>query len=70
MLDSIAETKNPETLGNNTTLAPTLTKFKTPSEQLYDNVTYGNWIALGNPSAPFIYTFIDPQCPPWPHCSW
>lgn len=65
-LEGIAETKNPtETLGNNSTLAPTLTKFKTPSEQLYDNVTYGNWIALGNPAAPFIYAFIDPQCP---HC--
>lgn len=66
MLESLAEPKTgPETLGNNSTLAPTLSKFKTPSEQLYDNVTYGNWIALGNPSAPFIYTFIDPQCP---HC--
>jgi thiol:disulfide interchange protein DsbG len=46
-------------------LAPPLSKFKTPSEQLYDDVSYSNWIPLGSPEAPFIYAFIDPQCP---HC--
>jgi thiol:disulfide interchange protein DsbG len=38
-------------------------KFKTPSEQLYSDVEDANWLALGKPGAPFIYTFIDPQCP-------
>ncbi len=42
-----------------------LSELKTPSEQLFDNVTESNWIALGKPDAPVIYTFIDPQCP---HC--
>lgn len=46
-------------------LAPPLSKFKTPAEQLYDDVTYSNWIPLGSRDAPFIYAFIDPQCP---HC--
>lgn len=41
------------------------TEFKTPAQQLYDNIGQSNWIALGNPDAPFIYTFMDPQCP---HC--
>ena len=50
---------------NNGPLAPPLSKFKTPSEQLYDDVSYSNWIPLGSPEAPFIYAFIDPQCP---HC--
>jgi thiol:disulfide interchange protein DsbG len=39
--------------------------FKTPSEQLYSDIENSNWIALGDVSAPAIYTFIDPQCP---HC--
>lgn len=40
-------------------------EFKTPSEQLFDDVTNSNWIALGDKSAPVIYSFIDMQCP---HC--
>ncbi len=40
-------------------------QFKTPAEQLYDDVNHSNWIALGNPEAPAIYTFMDPACP---HC--
>jgi thiol:disulfide interchange protein DsbG len=38
-------------------------KFKTPSEQLYNDVETSNWIMLGDPKAPFIYSFVDPQCP-------
>lgn len=43
----------------------TLPQFKTPAEQLYDDVSNANWLALGSKNAPYIYTFIDPQCP---HC--
>ncbi len=38
-------------------------EFKTPSEQLYDDVEGSNWVGLGNKDAPYIYTFVDPQCP-------
>lgn len=38
-------------------------EFKTPAEQLFSDVSGSNWIALGEESAPAIYTFIDPQCP-------
>jgi len=41
------------------------TEFKTPSEQLFDDVTASNWIPLGKEGAPVIYSFMDPQCP---HC--
>ncbi len=40
-------------------------EFKTPSEQLFDDVENSNWVSLGDPAAPYIYTFVDPQCP---HC--
>lgn len=38
-------------------------EFKTPSEQLFSDVESSNWIMLGNKDAPYIYVFIDPQCP-------
>ncbi len=38
-------------------------EFKTPSEQLYSDIESANFITLGDPNAPYIYTFIDPQCP-------
>jgi thiol:disulfide interchange protein DsbG len=38
-------------------------KFKTPSEQLYNDVETSNWLTLGKEDAPYIYSFIDPQCP-------
>lgn len=44
---------------------PTLPQFKTPAEQLFDDVTSSNWIQLGRPDAPVIYSFMDPNCP---HC--
>lgn len=40
-------------------------KFKTPAERLYTDVEGSNWITLGNPKAPYVYAFVDPQCP---HC--
>ena len=40
-------------------------EFKTPAEQLYADVEGGNRVVLGNPDAPYIYVFVDPQCP---HC--
>lgn len=39
--------------------------LKPKPEQLYDSVEESNWVALGSSDAPYIYTFIDPQCP---HC--
>jgi len=40
-------------------------EFKTPSEQMYYDIENANWVPLGQPGAPVIYAFIDPQCP---HC--
>jgi thiol:disulfide interchange protein DsbG len=37
--------------------------FKTPSEAMFTDVEGSNWIPLGNPNAPYIYMFDDPQCP-------
>lgn len=37
-------------------------EFKSPSEQLYFNVENANWVPLGQPGAPIVYAFIDPQC--------
>lgn len=37
--------------------------FKTPSEQLFEDIEGSNWISIGQADAPAIYTFIDPQCP-------
>ncbi len=39
--------------------------MKSPSEQLFADIEASNWVALGQPTAPVIYTFMDPQCP---HC--
>lgn len=40
-------------------------EFKTPAEQLYDDAENSNWVTLGSGDAPYIYVFLDPQCP---HC--
>jgi len=40
-------------------------QFKTPAEQLFDDLTNSNWLRLGKDSAPVIYSFMDPNCP---HC--
>lgn len=34
-----------------------------PSEKLIIDVERANWIPLGNKDAPFVYMFVDPQCP-------
>lgn len=39
--------------------------FKSPSERLFYDIEKSNWVTLGYPSAPVIYTIIDPRCP---HC--
>lgn len=39
--------------------------FQSPSERLFYDVQNSNWIAIGQPDAPVVYSFIDPQCP---HC--
>ncbi|MFN3826320.1 MAG: thioredoxin fold domain-containing protein [Micavibrio sp.] len=37
--------------------------LKSPSEQLYSDLEGSNWVRLGKQEAPYIYMFIDPQCP-------
>lgn len=40
-------------------------EFKTPAERMFYDIENSNWVPMGNPGAPVIYSFIDPQCP---HC--
>ena len=40
-------------------------QLQSPSEQLFSDMEESNWIPLGDPNAPIIYTVVDPQCP---HC--
>lgn len=40
-------------------------EFKTPAEKMFADIESSNWVALGKPGAPVMYSFIDPQCP---HC--
>ena len=40
-------------------------ELKSPAERLFSDIEGSNWVALGAPSAPAVYAFIDPQCP---HC--
>jgi len=37
-------------------------ELMTPSEQLFYNIKNANWVPLGRPDAPVIYSFVDPQC--------
>ena len=37
--------------------------FKTPAEQLFADIEGSNWVRVGQPDAPVVYSFIDPQCP-------
>lgn len=39
--------------------------LKSPSERLFYDIENSNWIPVGAPEAPALYSFIDPQCP---HC--
>jgi thiol:disulfide interchange protein DsbG len=40
-------------------------KSQSPAERMFQEVERSNWIRLGSDAAPYIYVFIDPQCP---HC--
>ncbi|MCB9988537.1 MAG: thioredoxin domain-containing protein [Rhodospirillales bacterium] len=64
VLDLLAEEK-PVSPSAAATTEPVNKAFKSPAEQLFDDVQNSNWIPLGSEDAPVIYTFIDPQCP---HC--
>lgn len=61
LLDTLAEFPTPES--NATENTPF--EFKTPAEQMFADIENSNWVALGKPGAPVMYSFIDPQCP---HC--
>lgn len=36
-----------------------------PSERLFNDIQTSNWVPLGKPGAPVLYSFIEMQCP---HC--
>lgn len=62
LLDTLA---GEETLGDGSNVQEKAMELQSPSEQLFSDIENSNWVALGSPDAPVIYSFIDPQCP---HC--
>lgn len=64
-LDPFASVPSAEGKEAASSAAPSTPAFKTPAEQLFDDVSHSNWVPLGDPSAPVVYSFIDPLCP---HC--
>lgn len=60
LLDTLAEFPTA-----NETPAEQPFEFKTPAEKMFADIEQSNWVALGKPGAPVMYSFIDPQCP---HC--
>lgn len=61
LLDTLAEFPEPQ--ANASESKPF--EFKTPAEQMFSDIENSNWVTLGQPDAPVVYSFIDPQCP---HC--
>ena len=63
VLDSLVGVQpNPEASAES---KETKREFRTPAEQLYYDLENSNWVPLGDPAAPVVYSFMDPQCP---HC--
>ena len=60
LLDTLAEFPTPENATENKAF-----EFNTPAEQMFNDIETSNWVPLGQPGAPVMYSFIDPQCP---HC--
>lgn len=65
MLDILAEDRGEFSPSGNRAEEETLVEFKSPSERLFFDIENSNWLTLGQPGAPVMYSFIDPQCP---HC--
>ena len=63
VLNMMAEATKPDNQTRRETIEPF--EFKTPAQRMFVDVQNSNWIAFGNPNAPVIYSFMDPQCP---HC--
>ena len=61
LLDSLAEFPVPDPAEQSSEEF----EFKSPSEQMFADIQDSNWIPLGRPDAPVVYSFVDPQCP---HC--
>ncbi len=60
LLDTLAEFPEADNATKNKPF-----EFQTPAEQMFSDIESSNWIALGQPGAPVMYSFIDPQCT---HC--
>lgn len=65
LLDVLADDKSFAGLPANTPGDEVSYEFKSPAEQLYHEIENSNWVPVGRPGAPLLYSFIDPQCP---HC--
>jgi thiol:disulfide interchange protein DsbG len=68
VLDLLAEGEAPSAAETEAANAPKTVSdalSKSPGERMFADVELSNWVRLGSPSAPVIYSFVDPQCP---HC--
>ncbi|MFA5593023.1 MAG: thioredoxin domain-containing protein [Micavibrio sp.] len=70
VLDLLAEAAPPSPSAAASNAAPSsvssaLSAQQSPAERMFADVQNSNTVRLGQPSAPVIYSFIDPQCP---HC--
>lgn len=65
ILDSLAMDKIQKSDQKDFTAVSDAFKYETPAQKMFTDIKNSNWIALGNPKAPVIYTVVDPQCP---HC--
>lgn len=63
LLDALTDDRL--TQNNSSGAAADAFEFKSPSERLFHDIENSNWVGIGEPGAPVIYSFIDPQCP---HC--
>lgn len=61
--DAIGGTSSKPDFADPSKLAKAATTGK--AEKLYQQVSDANWVTIGKPDAPAIYSFIDPDCP---HC--
>ncbi len=60
--NDLAQTFSPS---KNPTPAPAVSSPDSPSQKLFSKVQAGDWVEIGQSTAPLIYAFIDPECP---HC--
>ncbi|MEM8833694.1 MAG: thioredoxin fold domain-containing protein [Pseudomonadota bacterium] len=65
VLDFLAEDKPADNMSQLRTETNEAFTYKSPAERMFSEVENSNFVSFGDPGAPVIYSFMDPQCP---HC--